>query len=379
MPTRRLLGKLRPALAAAALALALPLHAQDIVVGQVGPFTVLPVPDAKQVNEGIRACLTQVNARGGINGRRFAFFELDDKYSADTFVTVFKQAMQRKPVALLTPIGSAAIKRMLDDKLLDSHDVVVLNAIPGAAALREPGHARLFHIRAGDREQIEKIVLHAQTLGIRRLSVLYQNIPIGSSGFAAAKEAAAKAGATLEVSGLQTGTEEAGLAEAAKKIAGAGAQAVLVVGAPRYAVDGVAQLRKAGVSQSIFTLSYVPSGLLAKAAGETAARGVGITQTFPNPMGVVLPLQRDFRAAMREAFPAVQDYTSFHLEGYVSARVLVEALRRSGEITPEALARSLQSIGEIDLGGFRVNFGKGNVGSRYVDIGVVTVKGKLMY
>ena len=44
--------------------------AQDIVVGQIGPFTVLPAPDAKQVNEGIKAYFAQVNAKGGVNGRR---------------------------------------------------------------------------------------------------------------------------------------------------------------------------------------------------------------------------------------------------------------------------------------------------------------------
>ena len=47
--------------------------------------------------------------------------------------------------------------------------------------------------------------------------------------------------------------------------------------------------------------------------------------------------------------------------------------------TPETLARAPQNMGEIDLGGYRVNFNKGNVGSRYVDIAVVTVKGNLMY
>jgi ABC-type branched-subunit amino acid transport system substrate-binding protein len=366
-------------LATAAFAATASARAQDIVVGQVGPFTVIPVPDAKQVNEGIRAYFAQVNARGGVNGRRIAFFEVDDQYSADTFVKVFKEAVQRKPVALLSPIGSAAIKRMLDDKLLDGSDVVVLNAIPGAESLREPGHPRLFHIRAGDRQQIEKIVNHAQTLGITRMSVLYQSIPIGTSGFAMAKEAATRAGGKLAISGIQTGTEEAALVDAAKKISAASAQAVFVAGAPRYMADGIAQLRKAGVSQSIFALSYMPSGLLAKVAGEEAARGVGIAQTFPNPLGVAMPLQRDFQAAMKESFPAVEGYTSFHLEGYITARVLVEALRRSREITPEALARTLSGMGELDVGGFRVQFGKGNVGSRYVDIGVVTVKGKLMY
>lgn len=365
--------------AIACVAAAAPALAQDIVVGQVGPFTVIPVPDAKQVNEGIKAHFAQLNAKGGINGRKVAFFEVDDQYAADVFVKVFKEAMQRKPVALLSPIGSAAIKRMLDDKLLDSNDVVVLNAIPGAESLREPGHARLFHIRAGDRQQIEKIVLHAQTLGIARMSVLYQNIPIGTSGFAMARDSAAKAGAKLEISGEQTGTEEAALAEAAKKIAASGTQSVFVAGAPRYSADGVAALRKAGVSQSIFTLSYLPAGLLAKVAGEDAARGVGIAQTYPNAMGVGLPLLREFHAAMKESFPQTENYTSFHLEGYLSARVLSEALRRTSPVTPDALARTLKGMGELDLGGFRVNFAKGNVGSRYVDIGVVTTKGRLMY
>ncbi len=287
--------------------------------------------------------------------------------------------MQRKPVALLAPIGSAAIKRMLDDKLLDQHDVVVLNAIPGAQALREPGHPRLFHVRTGDRRQIEKIVDHVQTLGLKRLVVLHQDIPMGTSGFAMTQEAA-RAGGQLEVSGVQAAADEAALADAAKKVAAAGAtQAVFLIGAPRFSADGVAQLRKAGVSRPIFTLSYVPAGLLAKVVGEDGARGVGITQTFPNPMGTNLPLQRDFRAAMKSAFPAVEEYTAFHLEGYITARVLVEALKRGGEATPAGLARSLSAMGEVDLGGYRVRFDKGNVGSRYVDIGVVTYGGKLIY
>ena len=90
--------------------------------------------------------------------------------------------MQRKPVALISPVGSAAIKRMLDHKLLDKHDVVVMNAVPGAEALRNPGHPRLFHVRAGDKQQLEKIVNHARALSILKLGVLYQNIPMGVSG-----------------------------------------------------------------------------------------------------------------------------------------------------------------------------------------------------
>jgi hypothetical protein len=36
-------------------------------------------------------------------------------------------------------------------------------------------------------------------------------------------------------------------------------------------------------------------------------------------------------------------------------------------------------MGEYDMGGFRVNFARNNVGSGYVDIGVVNADGRLIY
>lgn len=375
------LPKLRPALLACTLAVAaIAAQAQDIVLGQVGPFTVIPVPDALEVSQGIQAFVGQANRQGGVRGRKLAFFHADDRYSPEGFVEQFGKALEKKPVALLSPIGSAALKRMLDDKLLDSADVVVMNAIPGAESLRSPGHARLFHIRAGDKQQIEKIVNHARTLGMTRLSVLYQDLPIGTSGMAMAQEAAAR-GDGLELQGVKSGTEAAQLAAASRQVAALGAQGVLVLGAPRFMAEGVAALRKAGASQSLFVLSYVPAGLIVKLAGVEGARGVGIAQTYPNPNGQTLPLHRDFQAAMKAAFPQLKDYSPFHLEGYLSARTVAEALRRSRERqpTPAALAQALRAMGELDFGGFRVDFSKGNVGSRFVDIGVIGSDGRLRY
>lgn len=349
----------------------------DWVVGQIGPFTGIPVPDATQLNQGMKAYFAQLNARGGIKSRKLSFFELDDSYTGEGFVKAFAEAMRRKPVALLSPVGSVAIKRMLDDKLLDSADVVVLNAVPGAESLRSPGHPRLFHIRAGDKQQIEKIVRHARTLGISKMAVLHQDIPIGMSGLAVAKQTAAQAGG-ITISEFKATVDEATIAAAVANIANAAAPSVLVVGAPKFMADGVAHLRKATRSQFVFALSYVPAGLLYKTVG-AGARGVALAQTYPNPNGTALPLSRDFQAAMKATQPKMPLFTSFHLEGYVTARVFTEAARRATEPGPEGLARSLRAMGEIDLGGFRVNFARDNVGSSFVDIGVVTEDGRLLY
>lgn len=373
----------RPFIQAAALACALPLHAQaqdsgDIVVAQIGPFTVLPAPDPKELHEGLVAAFSDINSRGGINGRKVQLLMLDDTYTYDGFKARLADVMPRKPVALLTPLGSATLKGVLDNKLLDGTDIVLINAVPGAGVLRDPGHPKLFHIRAGDAQQIQKIVTHARTLNIRSMAVLYQDLPIGTSGLASAKAAAAGEGSGITIHEAKAGTDAASIGVAVRSVAGASPQSVLVVGAPKFVGDSIVALRAAGVSQMIFTLSYLPASALQKVAGQ-GARGVAIAQTYPNPNGVSSPLQRTFRSAMRTAHPTLTSYTPFHMEGYVTARVFAEAAQRARSITPTHLADALRRMGEVDLGGFRVNFAKGNEGSQWVDIGVVNADGRLLY
>lgn len=376
---RRVCRALALALGLAAALAGASAAAQDIVLGQIGPFTGLPVPDAPQINQGARAYIAQVNKAGGINGRKITLFEVDDTYKPDGFVAAMEQAMQRKPLALISPVGSAAIKRMLDDKLLDKYDVLVMNGVPGAEALRNPGHPRFFHVRAGDKQQLEEIVKHASTLGMTKLAVLHQDIPMGVSGMKVVSDEVAKR-AGMSVRGVAGSVDAAVLAKAAAEVAKLDPQGVIVIGAPPFAAAGVAQLRKAGVTQSIFLLADTAPGLLVKVAGLEAARGVGIAQIYPNPNGKTRALVREFQAAMKAAYPEIQTYAPFQLEGYVATRVLVEAMRRvKGELTPAAIARALQAMGEIDFDGYRLDFSKSNVGGRYVDIAVVDAEGRLRY
>lgn len=354
-------------------------QAQDIVIGQIGPFSGLPAPDAPQINQGAKAFFAQLNKAGGINGRKVSFFELDDTYKPDGFVAAFEQAMQRKPVALISPVGSASLQRMFADKLLDKHDVVMMNAVPGAEAFRSPGHPRLFHVRAGDKQQIEKIVNHARTLGIVKLAVMHQDIPMGTGGVkVVADEAARLTG--MDVKGYQSVFKPEDQAKAAEEVFKSSPQGVIVIGAPPFTANSVAALRKAGVSQSIFVLADTAPGMLAKVATPELARGVGVAQIYPNPNGKTKTLIRDFQTAMKAAYPDLPSYAAFHMEGYLSARIVAEGLKRiRGEITPAALAKSLQAMGEIDFDGYRIDFSKSNAGSRYVDIAVMDQEGRLRY
>lgn len=356
-------------------------YAQELLLGQIGPFTVLPAPIATEVNQGAHAWVAQLKRDGtSVAGRRLGMTEVDDRYSPDEFVARFNEMVQqRRPVALISPIGSATVKRVLDDKLLDRGELLIMGAIPGTESLRDPGHPLLFHIGAGDKQQIEKIVGHVRTLGIERLSVLYQNIPMGTSGIKVATNEAARVKG-LTVLGVQTPPDTPAMAAASQSLLKQNPQGILVIGSPRFMSDAVLHLRRAGGSQAIFALSYATTSMVVKVAGADLARGVAIAQTYPNPNGKVLPLLRSFQSAMRASFPEVKEYTEGHLEGYVAARILTEALRRTkGEPSAENLAKTLHSMGELDFEGFRVDFSRGNIGSRFVDIGVIGSDGRLHY
>lgn len=368
----------RRKLVAASAALSLPTWgwaADDIVVGQIGPFTGTPVPGAPEINQGLRAALNHVNATGGIGGRRVTLFELDDGFKEEGFLRRFAEALERRPVALLSPMGTSAVQRMLDDRLLDQHDVLVLNAVPGAESLRSPGHPRLFHIRAGDRQQVERVVRHAVTLGVTQMAVLYQDLSIGTSGLLVAQQVAAEVG--MKFSAFMAPAEGPVLAVAARGAAESAAQSVLALGSPRFAAEGIAALRQAGYGRSMYALSYVSPALVRKLAGP-GARGVALAQVFPSPNSSKTPVQLGFQNAMKrlgEAGP----YTAFQLEGYVTGRVLAEGLKRARDLSPAGLAKSLRAMGECSLGGFNVNFSRDNVGSHFVDIAMINVEGRLVY
>jgi len=369
----------RRALLAAAAALALPgtgsAAGEEIAIGQIGPFTGTPVPGAAEIRQGIEAALGQANAAGGVAGRRLALFTLDDGFQPEVFVRRFGEAMARRPVALLSPMGTSTVQRMLDDGLLDQHDVLVLNAVPGAESLRSPGHPKLFHVRASDHEQVEHIVHHAGTLGVTQMAALCQDLSIGTTGLAVAQKAAAGLG--LRFSATMTTAEGSALAQDAGRVQAGRPQSVLVLGSPRFAAEGIAALRKAGYERLIYALSYVTADLVGKLAG-SGARGVALAQVFPNPNRNLLALQQQFHAAMKR-LGVEPHYTAFQLEGYVTACVLVEALRRAKALTPEGLAQALRAMGGYSLGGFGVDFSQGNVGSHFVDIAIINSEGRLVY
>lgn len=354
--------------------------AQDIHIAQIGPFTGLPSPDAHEIHAGALAYFAKINAAGGVNGKQLTLTKYDDGFNGDGFVKQLAAVKaENKFTALLSPIGSAGIGRALKEQLFDDANLIIINAVPGSDALRNPGHPSLFHVRAGDAKQLERVVLHAKVLDYKKMMVLYHDLPIGVVGLASIKAIAEKLG--VRIASVMSSQDVAAITAASKEVAKQGDfDAVVVIGSPKFSADSVAQLRTAGVRQQLYTLSYATPELITKVAGKEYAQGVGIIQTYPNPRSRITQIQRDFQAAMTAHAPDIKNYSPFHFEGYLCARILVQAIKTAGgRTTPQALRAAMHDMGPLAFGDFIVDFSKSNVGGSWTDIAVITRDGTLRY
>ena len=354
--------------------------ASELVVAQVGPMTGPLGPNGVANYLGAKACFDFVNAHDGINGAKIRFVREDDRYKADETLRLLELVTRRdKPVAFVNILGSANVSTVLKAKLLDRLEVPVIGVTPGAEDLRQPGSPWLFHVHAGDRSQIERILGHLSTLGIARLAVVYQDIPFGKNGLVLVDKLAGPM--KVEILGrvpVPAGADD--LKAAAAELRKTGAQTYLMILAPNSGAALVRDVRLAGDRTPIYGMSYVPADAIVAKAPPGSAVGVALAQVMPNASTLNTGMTRDFHQAMSRFAPEVTEPSQLHLVGYLAARITVEGLRLAGaNPTPVSLAKALRRV-RLDLGGYSVDFtGADNVGSRYVNIGVVDRRGRLMY
>jgi ABC-type branched-subunit amino acid transport system substrate-binding protein len=155
------------------------------------------------------------------------------------------------------------------------------------------------------------------------------------------------------------------------QLTAANVQAVVWIGSGVAVVDGVKSLRAAGSAAQVVTLSNNASSGFIKQLG-TASSGVIVTQVFPNERSIGQPLVKEALTLARakgqtELSPAA-------LEGFASAKVLVEALRRAGpNPSRQRIVAALDTIRNYDLGGLDLSYSPSDhSGIDFADLSIIS-------
>ena len=136
--------------------------------------------------------------------------------------------------------------------------------------------------------------------------------------------------------------------------------------------------RKAGFASNFYNVSFVGTKALADELG-AEGRSVVVSQVMPYPYAQASPLAGEYLAAGRAAGGDKFDPNYSSIEGFVAAKTLVEGLKRAGNNpTSESVIAGLESLRDLNLGGFFVDFSpQKHAASKFVDLTILTGDGKV--
>jgi ABC-type branched-subunit amino acid transport system substrate-binding protein len=343
------------------------------VLGQSAPFSGPAAQLGVQFHLGAQMAFEAINERGGVNGRRIELRRLDDGYEPERCAANTRQLLRDDVFALFgyigTPTSLAALPLATDAK------VPFFAPFTGAQALREPFNRYAVHVRASYNDETAAIVKQLTGIGIRRIAVFYQNDSYGQAGLSGVQLA-------LKASDLEpvaTGTVERNSTDvdaALKAIMPARPEAIVQISAYKSCATFIRRARQMGFVGNFYNVSFVGTQALMDELG-AMAKGVVVSQVMPFPYSPVSPIASDFLAALKGRAGMQPNYSA--MEGFVAARVFVEALRRAGNApTRENFINAVQGMRDVQLGGFSVDYGpRKNTGSRFVELTLLTENGRV--
>lgn len=346
-----------------------------IVLGQSAAFTGPAAQLGIQMNAGTKAYLDHVNAKGGVHGRKIELKTRDDKYESNLAVENTKKLIaEDKVFALISYVGTPTTGAAMP--ILTEAKVPLVGPFTGAEVLRTPVNRYIFNVRASYYDETEKIVEQLVSTGNKNIAVFYQDDAYGQAGLKGVEIAMTKR--SLKISALgKVERNTVKVQDAVKTIDSAKPDAVVMISAYTSIAEFVREMRKSGSVAQFHNVSFVGSKALSDALKEEGY-GVAISQVVPFPWSPAVPIVKEYQQVLKQA--GSTDYNFSSLEGFIVAKVMVEGLRRAGrDLTREKLVAALESMSNVDLGGFNVSFSPTNhSGSRYVDLTMIGRQGKFL-
>jgi branched-chain amino acid transport system substrate-binding protein len=342
--------------------------ATSILIGQSAAFSGPAMELGNEMRAGALAYFQAINAAGGVNGRKIELRSLDDGYEPDRAAANTKKLVDEGVFLLFGYVGTPTSNA--SKPIFTAAKVPFVGAFTGAESLRSPLNRYIFNIRASYFDETDKIVAQMTGQTLDRIAVFYQNDDYGKAGLAGVQRAMDKRNLKITATGtVERNTVD--VVNAVKAISKVEPQAVVMISAYKSVAAFIKAMRAAGYSPQFMNVSFVGSKALAAEAGP-AGRGVGITQVVPFPWNIATPVVKEYQQ-LYTASTKKDDYSFTSLEGFLSAKVLVEGLRRAGnDLTREKFITAMESMRDVDVGGYLITFTPtSHSGSRFVELTVI--------
>jgi branched-chain amino acid transport system substrate-binding protein len=348
--------------------------ANEITIGQSISLQGGKDAFAVAVDQGVRLYLDSVNATGGVLGRKITIKALDDEGKGPLAEANARKLVNEGVFLLFGSIGggpSTAVMKVANEK-----QIPLFGPMAGSPVLRRPHQAMVFPVRAEHREEFRSLLTSAKNMGLTNIAFMYGDSEVGKMHLENVKIIAKDLGQqVVQPIAVKADMTDAQLDEAVMALE-KNKVSVLLHNAPSKLFAKMVQKAKAkglpiqfmGVNQESFEI--------AKMLGKDAD-GITFAQIVPSPWQRKRELAREYQEM---AAKAKIELSYGSLEGYMTAKALVMALRANGKQLSRASFIKTLERSEFDLGGLIVKYAPGDhQGSQFVDLSLRSREGIFMH
>ncbi|ANA33370.1 hypothetical protein R82526_01330 [Ralstonia mannitolilytica] len=337
-------------------------HAQGspaFVVGQLVERGGAQADYARDFMAGAKVAFDTANLGGGIKGRRISLVQREAAQGEAVSQAI--DMIERDHVEVLFGVSERLLPALATSAEIARRNVPLLAPLSGAASASD----NVLFTRPDYEHEIVAAHNRLRQFGMRRIAV------VSGTGFdpqlgTRLRGALTNKGQLADTLDLYTLGSDPG--ELAARIAPTQPTAVIVAGDTlAYASIGRA-LAQRGWYGFLVGLSSVNPQIAKEILGSGYSGGMLLVQTVPNPISGNARVVREHTARMKQLLD--EPPSAATLAGYIAATYLVHSLNAAGgRVAGAELRRALQT--RVDVGGFTLDFTRGNRGSEFVELSYV--------
>ncbi len=338
-------------IAVSAAAWAAPAQGQDkpIVVGAVISQSGAHAELAAGYGKGLSLWAEEMNASGGLLGRKVELRVLDDNSEAVTAGRLYEKLIgEEKADLLVGPYGSAAT--LMGEGVAERARHVMVNGAGPSREVHKRSPRYVFQTAVPYSNYGAGLLDVAREEGYHNLFIVARDDPVAREMAEATREQAMKLGfAVPDVELYGAGASDFLLL--LSKAKAKETDAWIAFGEVRDAAEMVKNFKKQDYAPRLFFVRDASDPSLLKRVGQDAEYALGDREYDPR---FATHDNKEFVQAFRKKYSQVPGIAA--AEGYAAGTVLAEAVRRAGTLDQEKLRDSLASLEtETVLGDYKVD------------------------
>lgn len=321
----------------AGLGLTNPAHAQSTVyIPAVLELSGAGAVSGTNFRDGMLMAIDEINAKGGILGKKIETPVLDTQSDAGTSRAQVQKVLDNKPYVILGPVFSGSV--MVD--MLLTQQAEIPEIVGGeAAAITQKGNPYVFRTSFGQQFSMPKIANYIRDgVKAKSVAVLWVNNDFGKGGRDTfIKEMNAR---NIKVAAdISTESGQADFSADVVKLKAANADAIFVYVNEEESARFLREAKKQGINKPLIgetTLLGQKVIDLAGGAAEGVQGHVGLTVDAPNPA------VQDFAAKFKKRFNYVCDHNG--IKGYTAVYFIKYVTEKIGKFDSKAFAEKAHGI-----------------------------------